>query len=214
MGYPPQYSWASLVPQTVKNLPQCERPGFNPLVGKIPCKRAWQPTPVFLPGEIPKDKGTWQATSFLTKLCPAAPWLLWRGAACYLPRSQCFLLRKPSCGLGREVREQLSPHRSPGELCPFFSSQVIPQPLWYLFRSFVIVKRTYSIKQAIWTSFSFFCHIWDCQTGFLIFVGCCFGLAAWILVPLPGVEPGPLALKAQSLNHWTTREVPAPPNHF
>ena len=24
---------------------------FDPWVGKIPCKRAWQPTPVFLPGE-------------------------------------------------------------------------------------------------------------------------------------------------------------------
>ena len=27
------------------------RCGFNPWVGKIPWKRVWQPTPVFLPGE-------------------------------------------------------------------------------------------------------------------------------------------------------------------
>ena len=27
------------------------RPGFNPWVGKVPWRRAWQPTPVFLPGE-------------------------------------------------------------------------------------------------------------------------------------------------------------------
>ena len=26
---------------------------FNPWVGKIPWRRAWQPTPVFLPGESP-----------------------------------------------------------------------------------------------------------------------------------------------------------------
>ena len=26
---------------------------FNPWVGKIPCRRAWQPIPVFLPGESP-----------------------------------------------------------------------------------------------------------------------------------------------------------------
>ena len=26
-----------------------ERPGFNRWVGKIPWRRAWQPTPVFLP---------------------------------------------------------------------------------------------------------------------------------------------------------------------
>ena len=30
---------------------QCKRHGFNPWVGKIPWRRAWQPTPVLLPGE-------------------------------------------------------------------------------------------------------------------------------------------------------------------
>ena len=30
---------------------QCGRPGLNPWVGKIPWKRTWQRTPVFLPGE-------------------------------------------------------------------------------------------------------------------------------------------------------------------
>ena len=30
---------------------QCRTPRFNPWVGKIPWRRAWQPTPVFLPGE-------------------------------------------------------------------------------------------------------------------------------------------------------------------
>ena len=28
---------------------QCTRPGFDPWVGKIPWRRKWQPTPVFLP---------------------------------------------------------------------------------------------------------------------------------------------------------------------
>ena len=32
---------------------QCRRHGFNPWVGKIPWRRKWQPTPVFLPGESP-----------------------------------------------------------------------------------------------------------------------------------------------------------------
>ena len=32
---------------------QCGRPGFDPWVGKIPWRRAWQPTPVFLLGEFP-----------------------------------------------------------------------------------------------------------------------------------------------------------------
>ena len=30
---------------------RCNRLGFHPWVGKIPWRRAWQPTPVFLPGE-------------------------------------------------------------------------------------------------------------------------------------------------------------------
>ena len=33
--------------------------------------------------------------------------------------------------------------------------------------------------------------------------------ACGILVPRPGIEPVPLAVEAWSLNHWTTREVPA-----
>ena len=32
---------------------QLGRPQFNPWVRKIPWRRAWQPTPVFLPGELP-----------------------------------------------------------------------------------------------------------------------------------------------------------------
>ena len=39
----------------VKNLPanagNVKRHGFDPWVGKIPWRRAWQPTPVVLPGE-------------------------------------------------------------------------------------------------------------------------------------------------------------------
>ena len=31
---------------------QCRRPVFNPWVRKIPWRRAWQRTPVFLPGEL------------------------------------------------------------------------------------------------------------------------------------------------------------------
>jgi len=49
IGYPLQYSWASLVAQTVKNLPLMQ----DTWIGKIPWRRAWQPTPVFLPGELP-----------------------------------------------------------------------------------------------------------------------------------------------------------------
>ena len=35
---------------------QCERPGFHPWFGTIPWRRAWQPTPVFLPRESPRTE--------------------------------------------------------------------------------------------------------------------------------------------------------------
>ena len=41
IGYPLQYSWASLVAQMVKNLPASGRPGFDPWVGKLLWRRAW-----------------------------------------------------------------------------------------------------------------------------------------------------------------------------
>ena len=43
--------WASLVAQRLKHLPSMGRPGFDPWVGKIPWRRKWQPTPVFLTGD-------------------------------------------------------------------------------------------------------------------------------------------------------------------
>ena len=33
------------------NAGRCKRHRFNPWVGKIPWRRAWQPTPIFLFGE-------------------------------------------------------------------------------------------------------------------------------------------------------------------
>ena len=44
--------WASLVAQTVKPLPAMH----EIQVGKIPWRRAWQPTPVCLPGEFQGQK--------------------------------------------------------------------------------------------------------------------------------------------------------------
>ena len=46
---------ASLVTQRVRNL-QCGKPRFDPWVGKIPWRRDWQPTPVFLPGEFHRQR--------------------------------------------------------------------------------------------------------------------------------------------------------------
>ena len=40
---------------------QPSRHRFNPWVCKIPWKRIWQPTPVFLPGKIPEERGGLQS---------------------------------------------------------------------------------------------------------------------------------------------------------
>ena len=40
---------------------RCQRRGFDPWVGKMPWRREWQPTPVFLPRES-MDRGAWWTT--------------------------------------------------------------------------------------------------------------------------------------------------------
>ena len=42
---------ADFLPSNKETACRCGRPGFNPWVGKIPWRRKWQPTPVFLPRE-------------------------------------------------------------------------------------------------------------------------------------------------------------------
>ena len=53
--YPVHPRWDSQVAVVVNNPPasagRCKRHRFNPWVGKIPWRRAQQPTPAFLPGE-------------------------------------------------------------------------------------------------------------------------------------------------------------------
>ena len=53
IGYPLQYSWASLVAQKVKNLPAMQETWVQSLGWEDPLKKAWQPTPVILPGDSP-----------------------------------------------------------------------------------------------------------------------------------------------------------------
>jgi len=60
------------VAESVKNPPAMQettcsagdrRLRFHPWVGKIPSRRKWQPTPVFLSG-ISQDRGAWRATAY------------------------------------------------------------------------------------------------------------------------------------------------------
>ena len=46
---------------------RCKRHGFNCWVRKIPWRRAWQPTPVFLPGESHGQRSLWTTVHRVTK---------------------------------------------------------------------------------------------------------------------------------------------------
>ena len=53
-GYPPSSLLPWLFPggsDSKSVCLQCGRPGFDPWVRRIPCRRKWQPTPVLLPGK-------------------------------------------------------------------------------------------------------------------------------------------------------------------
>ena len=58
IGYPLQYSWASLVAQLVKNLPAMRQIG-KIWVGKIPWRREQLPTPVSWPLEFHGQYSPW-----------------------------------------------------------------------------------------------------------------------------------------------------------
>ena len=60
IGYPLQYSWASLVAQLpIVAPPAVWKPGFEPWVRKIPWRRERLPTPVFWPGEFHGLYSSW-----------------------------------------------------------------------------------------------------------------------------------------------------------
>ena len=52
IGYPLQYSWASLVAQLVKNVPAMRKTWVQPLGWEDSLERERLPTPVFWPGEF------------------------------------------------------------------------------------------------------------------------------------------------------------------
>ena len=72
---------------------QCGRPEFYPWVGKIPWRRKWQPTPVFLPGE---SHGWWSLVG-------------------HIPRG-----RKESDTTQRIVFQSLLSRTITWQFCPFF----------------------------------------------------------------------------------------------
>ena len=47
-----------------------------------------------------------------------------------------------------------------------------------------------------------------CTSFIVVMCGLSCPVACGIFIPQPGIEPVPPTVPAQSLNHWTAREVP------
>ena len=62
-GYPFLYSWASLVAQTVKNLPAVQETWVQSLGWEDPLEKGKTPHSSVLAWRIPLDRGAWQIMS-------------------------------------------------------------------------------------------------------------------------------------------------------
>ena len=63
---------------------QFKRPGFDPWVRKIPLRRKWQPTPIFLPGKSRGQRNLVGYNPWVTKESNMTKWLS-RGYLPWLP---------------------------------------------------------------------------------------------------------------------------------
>ena len=129
----------NLVTQTVKGIHlQCGRPGFNPGVGKIHWRRAWQPIPVFLPGESPwtgepgrlqsmgsQRAGHGWATRHSTALnCLCLQGQNWKKGAERVTSQGC-LVNVQMCGPGSTLHSGRLSRSSTREECVFYCLLVL-----------------------------------------------------------------------------------------
>ena len=136
----------------------------------------------------------WLARSSVSPLdCPGAPGSLSSLIARLQPRPPCAARGHtcPRCP-ARLAGSALSSHPPNSSL----SSKVSLGPSCFFILGFLLL---YSfVRQHIFI-FKIFIYL-----AAPVLVAACMR----DLVPQPGLGPGPPALGAQSLNHWTTREVP------
>ena len=93
---------------------------------------------------------------------------------------------------GPAVSAQRATHQGRGirGIFPFIPLSVSWVPADFLFNHFVLHHDFFFLILFIYlAALGLSCSMWD-------------------LAPWPGIKPGPPALGAQSLSHWTTREVP------
>lgn len=78
--------------------------------------------------------------------------------------------------------------------------------MWRIrFSDYVLLKHLHSFSVAPFNYSNIFVFL---LFDFNVFIYWPCDVACGVLVPQPGVEPAPPAVEVQSLNHWTTKEVP------
>ena len=128
---------ASLAAHMVKNLPQCRRPRFDPWVSKIPWRREWQPTAVFLPGEFQGQRSLAGYSHGVTK---SWTWLRDKHKQVIQTSTWDWTVLPKSATQGRPLSfpDRAEGSKSSGLTCLHSSFQLVPAPvapkhLWLFF---------------------------------------------------------------------------------
>ena len=89
MGFP----GGAVVNNPPANAGDIKRLGFDPWVRKIPCRRAWQPTPVFLPGECHGQRSLVGYSPWDSKESDTTEWLtLYLSVSTMVPVKISFIM--------------------------------------------------------------------------------------------------------------------------
>ena len=79
---------------------------------------------------------------------------------------------------------------------------------WFLPKGTIVDKESWHVTGLIFIYFCFFNFKKYSKISFIYLAVLSLSCSMQDLVSWPGIEPGPPVLGAQSLSHWTTREVP------
>ena len=131
---------------------QCRRLGFDPWGGKIPWRRKWQPTPVFLPGESHGQRSLVGYSSWGHRSCGVTtlPTLLQalgasppdEGALCWWPRAKQLILEgtsstlhaHPGPGGDTQGMSKCANHSEPHRARPWADAPALVHTCLQLFR--------------------------------------------------------------------------------
>ena len=100
---------------------RCRRHGFDPWTGKIPWRRKWQPTSVFLPGETHGQRNLvgytpWghKESETTERLTPSLSFQSWHSSECRV-RSTCIRITQNLCLNSQIPVSWVFPHSSVGK---------------------------------------------------------------------------------------------------